>query len=43
MIIPTDLGNIGAMVGTALQIVKGSSIASPGAPPRPGGSVPATG
>jgi regulator of protease activity HflC (stomatin/prohibitin superfamily) len=43
MIIPTDLGNIGAMVGTALQIVKGSSIASPGAPPRPSGSVPATG
>src|ERR1700677_209506 len=42
MIIPTDLGNIGAMVGTALQIVKGSSIASPGAPPRPSGSVPAT-
>ncbi len=43
MIIPTDLGNIGAMVGTALQIVKGSSIAVPGAPPRPSGSVPATG
>ncbi len=42
MIIPTDLGNIGAMVGTALQIVKGSSIASPGAPPRPSGSVPTT-
>ena len=42
MIIPTDLGNIGAMVGTALQIVKGSSIASPGAPPRPTGSVPTT-
>jgi regulator of protease activity HflC (stomatin/prohibitin superfamily) len=40
MIIPADLGNIGALVGTALQIVKGSSITSPGAPPRPGGSVP---
>jgi regulator of protease activity HflC (stomatin/prohibitin superfamily) len=43
MIIPTDLGNIGAMVGTALQIVKGSSIASRGAPPQPCGSVPAVG
>jgi regulator of protease activity HflC (stomatin/prohibitin superfamily) len=43
MIIPTDLGNIGAMVGTALQIVRGSSIGAPGAPPRPSGSVPATG
>jgi regulator of protease activity HflC (stomatin/prohibitin superfamily) len=43
MIVPTDLGNIGAMVGTALQIVRGSSIGAPGAPPRPGGSVPATG
>jgi regulator of protease activity HflC (stomatin/prohibitin superfamily) len=43
MIIPTDLGNIGAMVGTALQIVRGSSIGGPGAPPRPIGSVPATG
>jgi len=43
MIVPTDLGNIGAMVGTALQIVRGSSIGAPGAPPRPTGSVPATG
>src|SRR5580693_3593565 len=43
MIIPTDLGNIGAMVGTTLQIVRGSSIGGPGAPPRPIGSVPATG
>ena len=43
MIIPTDLGNIGAMVGTALQIVRGNSIGGPGAPPRPIGSVPATG
>jgi regulator of protease activity HflC (stomatin/prohibitin superfamily) len=42
MIIPTDLGNIGAMVGTALQIVRGSSIGAPGTPPRPSGSVPAT-
>ena len=39
MIIPTDLGNIGAMVGTALQIVKGSSVASP----RAISSVPTTG
>jgi regulator of protease activity HflC (stomatin/prohibitin superfamily) len=43
MIIPAELGNIGAMVGTALQIVKGSSIASPGAPLRPSGPVPAAG
>ena len=43
MIIPAELGNIGAMVGTALQIVKGSSIASPGASPRPSGSVPTAG
>jgi regulator of protease activity HflC (stomatin/prohibitin superfamily) len=43
MIIPADLGNIGAVVGTALQIVKGSSNTSPGASPRPGGSVPAAG
>jgi regulator of protease activity HflC (stomatin/prohibitin superfamily) len=43
MIIPTDLGNIGAMVGTALQIVRGSSIGGPGGAPRPGGSVPAVG
>jgi regulator of protease activity HflC (stomatin/prohibitin superfamily) len=42
MIIPADLGNIGAVVGTALQIVKGSSNPSP-ASPRPGASVPATG
>jgi regulator of protease activity HflC (stomatin/prohibitin superfamily) len=40
MIIPAELGNIGAMVGTALQIVKGSSIPSP----RPSASsVPTTG
>jgi regulator of protease activity HflC (stomatin/prohibitin superfamily) len=43
MIIPAELGNIGGMVGTALQIVKGSSIVPPGAPPRSGGSVPAAG
>lgn len=47
MIVPAELGNIGAMVGTALQIVKGSSLVPPGAlpgtPPRPGGSVPVAG
>ena len=43
MIIPADLGNIGALVGTALQIVKRSSDASPGASSRPGTSVPVTG
>lgn len=43
MIIPAELGNIGALVGTALQIVKGSSIGAPGAPPRSSGSVPAAG
>jgi regulator of protease activity HflC (stomatin/prohibitin superfamily) len=43
MIVPADLGNIGAVVGTALQIVKGSSGASVRASPRSGGSVPATG
>ena len=40
MIIPADLGNIGAMVGTALGIVKGSQ-AAPGAVPR--SSVPTMG
>jgi regulator of protease activity HflC (stomatin/prohibitin superfamily) len=40
MIIPADLGNIGALVGTALQIVKGNSIT----PPQPGpASVPTVG
>jgi regulator of protease activity HflC (stomatin/prohibitin superfamily) len=46
MIIPAELGNIGAMVGTALQIVKGNSAIPPAAPqlpPRASGSVPATG
>ena len=43
MIIPADLGNIGAVVGTALQIVKGNSGTSLTAPPRSGGSVPAAG
>lgn len=43
MIIPADLGNIGSVVGTALQIVKASSNTSPGAPPRPSSSVPVTG
>jgi regulator of protease activity HflC (stomatin/prohibitin superfamily) len=33
MIIPADLGNIGGMVGTALGIVRGSSV-GPNAPPR---------
>lgn len=41
MIIPADLGNIGAVVGSALQIVKGSS--NPRASPPPGTSVPITG
>jgi regulator of protease activity HflC (stomatin/prohibitin superfamily) len=39
MIIPADLGNFGAMVGSALQIVKANSTV-PGAPPR--SSVPTT-
>ncbi len=43
MIIPADLGNIGAVVATALQIVKGNSGAPPTALPRPGGSVPQAG
>jgi regulator of protease activity HflC (stomatin/prohibitin superfamily) len=43
MIIPADLGNIGAVVGSALQIVKGSSDTSPRPAPRPGTSVPVTG
>lgn len=42
-IIPADLGNIGAVVGSALQIVKGSSDTSPRPAPRPGTSVPVTG
>src|SRR5487761_1225735 len=40
MIIPADLGNIGSVVGTALQIVKGSSDASARTSLRTGGSVP---
>jgi hypothetical protein len=43
MIVPADLGNIGAVVGTALQIVKGNSAASQTASPRSGGSVPQAG
>jgi regulator of protease activity HflC (stomatin/prohibitin superfamily) len=43
MIIPADLGNIGAVVGSALQIVKGSSHTPPRASPPPGPSVPVTG
>ncbi len=40
MIIPAELGNIGALVGTALQIVKGNSTI----PPRPSpSSVPTVG
>jgi regulator of protease activity HflC (stomatin/prohibitin superfamily) len=42
MIVPADLGNIGAMVGTALQIVKGTSKLTPPSASAPG-SVPATG
>jgi regulator of protease activity HflC (stomatin/prohibitin superfamily) len=42
MIVPAELGNIGALVGTALQIVKGNSVTSPGTP-RPAGSVPVAG
>ena len=38
-----DLGNIGAVVGTALQIVKGNSGASRMVSPRSGGSVPQAG
>lgn len=40
LVIPADLGNIGAMVGTALQMVKAGSGT---VPPRPSGSVPAVG
>jgi regulator of protease activity HflC (stomatin/prohibitin superfamily) len=43
MIVPADLGNIGGMVGTALQIVKGNSGASHKALPLSGGSVPQAG
>ncbi len=40
MIIPADLGNIGAMIGTALAIIKGESKLGAMSPP---GSVPVTG
>jgi len=43
MTVPADLGNIGAVVGTALQIVKGNSAAAQTASPRSGGSVPQAG
>lgn len=43
LIVPADLGNIGALVGTALSIVKGSSKLAPPAAPPPPGSVPAAG
>ena len=36
MIVPADLGNIGAVVGTALQMVR----AEPRTPPRPGAPMP---
>ncbi|MGH7069858.1 MAG: SPFH domain-containing protein [Acetobacteraceae bacterium] len=44
LIIPADLGNVGALVGTALSIVKGTSKLGPGAAdarPATPGSVPA--
>ena len=43
MIIPADLGNIGAVVATALQMVKGSSVTPPRTSPPSAGSVPAAG
>ena len=43
MIIPADLGNIGAVVATALQMVKGSSATPPRTSPPSAGSVPAAG
>lgn len=38
IVVPADLGNIGAMVATAMSIVKGNSVVS--APRQVGGSVP---
>ena len=44
MIIPADLGNIGSLVATALQIVKAtSSLPPPATPPRPAPTVPNAG
>ena len=43
MIVPADLGNIGAVVGTALQIVKGNSGAPHTPLPPSHGSVPQAG
>ncbi len=44
LVIPADLGNIGSLVGTAMQIVKASSIRGPGTPPQePTASVPRVG
>ena len=43
MIIPADLGNIGALVGTALQIVKGGSNMPARPTVRPGATVPDAG
>jgi regulator of protease activity HflC (stomatin/prohibitin superfamily) len=42
MIVPAELGNIGAMVGTALQIVQRSSGGPPAAPPTPPPAMPPT-
>lgn len=41
MIVPADLGNVGALVATALEIVKGKA-GGEGLPRGPGGAVPAT-
>ena len=41
IVVPADLGNIGAMVATAMSIVKGNSVAS--APRQVSGSVPEAG
>ena len=43
MIIPADLGNIGAVVGTALQIVKKNSNTPGGTSSRPTSTVPVAG
>ncbi len=43
MIIPADLGNIGALIGTALQIVRRSSITPPDGLAYPNGSMPSAG
>ena len=43
LVIPADLGNIGALVGTAMQIVKGTSIPAARAAGETGASVPRVG